>query len=308
MTETSTKDANQDMFETPGQVLRLEREKQELTSEDIAKRTHLDIKIIESIEIDDADNLPSAIYVRGYLRSYAKIVGADADHIIELYNSDSPAAEPEILPEVKPPSQVSSNDKPVKAFTYLITLGLVLLLLIWYQSNFVVDNRAVGQADTVTNINGVDVDYDIINHPESFDLNANDSEEEVVTEEENDTAALIETVDMTEQMNQEGLQLSENITPLNNTNDNLVSTVRGQGSDSLELNVKTDSWTEVRDATDTRLFHDLAIAGETYTLKGTAPFSVLLGFSEGVTVKFNGELFDAEPYSKNGVARFILSE
>jgi len=138
MTETSTNKINADLFDTAGQILRSEREKLDLSAQEIAKQIHLDVKIIESIENDSHEGMPTATYIRGYLRSYAKIVGADADKIIKLYNSDSPPPPPEILPEVKPPTQVSSSDKPVKAFTYLITLGLVLLLLIWYQSNFVV--------------------------------------------------------------------------------------------------------------------------------------------------------------------------
>lgn len=157
------------MFETPGQILRAQREELKLSQEEIAAQIHLDVKIIEAIENDSQEGLPSAIYVRGYLRSYAKTVGTDADKIIELYNADSPPPPPEILPEVKPPTQVSSNDKPVKAFTYLITLGLVLLLLIWYQSNFVVDsNKSEAVLNTATHINGVDITYPVISHSDSW--------------------------------------------------------------------------------------------------------------------------------------------
>ncbi len=303
MVDTTITDSNADMFETPGQLLRLQREKQGLSAQEIAKQIHLDIKIIEAIENDNSEVMPSAIYVRGYLRSYAKIVGADADKVIELYNADSPPAVPEILPEVKTHSQVSSNDKPVKAFTYLITLGLVLLLLIWYQSNFVVDNRVENkQINTDTSINGVDIRYEVINHPDSWQTPVSDTAEET-------TSNISEP---SEQTNTDGLQLygeqTINTTPLNIEDDNLSSPVTGQGPDTIEMNVTADSWVEIRDALNNRIFHDLANAGEKHNLRGTAPFSVLLGFSKGVTVNFNGKLFDVESHSKNGVARFILSK
>ena len=61
----------------------------------------------------------------------------DADRIIAKYNNKAPQP-PELIPDVKHPTQVSSSDKPVKAVTYLVTFMLVLLVLAWVQSNFVV--------------------------------------------------------------------------------------------------------------------------------------------------------------------------
>ena len=141
MTDESA--TNIDDITSPGKLLRAHREKLELSAQEVAKRVHLDIKVIEAIEDDNYASIPSPIYVRGYLRSYAKVVGADAEHVIGIYNADTPSELPEILPEVKPPTQASSSDKPVKAFTYLISLGLVLLLLVWYQSNFVVETVSI---------------------------------------------------------------------------------------------------------------------------------------------------------------------
>jgi cytoskeleton protein RodZ len=303
MAETSTTNRNEDMFETPGQVLRLHREKLNLSTQEIAKRIHLDIKIIEAIENDSSEGMPSAIYVRGYLRSYAKTVGADADKVIELYNADSPPPMPEILPEVKPPTQVSSNDKPVKAFTYLITLGLVLLLLIWYQSNFVVDTN-VKQVNTKTSINGVDITYAVIHHPDSWQTPVIELEEET------------KATDIAEPPKQDGLlelemfndeQIIE-ISSSEATNNGSSLSSSGQGPDTINITLTSDSWIEIYDSNDNRMFHDLAQAGKQYNIKGTAPFNVLLGFSAGVKLEFNGKPFNVEPHSKNGVARFTLPE
>jgi cytoskeleton protein RodZ len=302
MSTTSTDNNNADMFETPGQLLRLHREKMELSTQEIAKRIHLDVKIIEAIESDSSEDMPSAIYVRGYLRSYAKIVNADADKIIELYNADSPPPMPEILPEVKPPSQVSSNDKPVKAFTYLITLGLFMLLLIWYQSNFVVGTQSDSrQAVSKTSINGVDVTYEVINHPESWQSPVNEPvnspEPESESEAQNDLLKL-------QEFNEE--QTIE-ISTSEITNENLATTV-GSGPDKIEMKISNDSWIEIYDKNNNRLFHNLAQAGKEYNIEGNAPFNVLLGYSNGVKLMFNGKTFDVESHSRNGVARFTLPE
>ncbi len=294
------------MFETPGQVLRLQREELKLSIQEIAKRIHLDVKIIEAIENDSSEGMPSAIYVRGYLRSYAKVVGADADEIIKLYNADSPPPPPEILPEVKPPSQVSSNDKPVKAFTYLITLGLVLLLLIWYQSNFVVNTQKSNeQLNTETSINGTDITYKIINHPGSWQSPNNNMAEGVDIE---PTTSLLSITNDISELEVYDEEQTVETTPTERSDDNSSLSVSGQGPDTIDMKLTSDSWIEINDKNNNRLFHDLALAGKEYSISGTAPLTVLLGFSKGVSIKFNGKPFDAEPYSRAGIARFTLPE
>jgi cytoskeleton protein RodZ len=80
------------------------------------------------------------------------------------------------------------------------------------------------------------------------------------------------------------------------------------GPDSIILNVTADSWIEIIDAKDQRVYVDLARTGDVLYLSGYAPFQVLLGFAQGVTIQYNGNPFDQSPYSRSGVARFTLGE
>ena len=308
MTETSTDKNSVDLFDTPGKILCSRREKLDLTLQEIAKRLHLDVKIIESIENDSHEGMPAATYVRGYLRSYAKIVGADADNIIQLYNSDSPQPPPEILPEVKPPTQVSSRDKPVMAFTYLITLGLVLLLLIWYQSNFVVntstnDERVVN--NTATSINGVDITYDVITHPDSWHFPEYIPEVDIEIE---PAAPIPANQDNVPELQSDNGEQPIEIMLIDDIDKKSSPSTTGYGSDTIDLKLTRDSWVEIYDTNNKMLFRDLALGGEHHSINGTAPFNVLLGFSLGITVEFNGKTFDPSPYSNNGIARFTLPE
>lgn len=308
MAESST-NTNQDMFETPGQLLRLQREKMGLSAEDIAKRVRLDIKIIEAIEADSEDDLPSAIYVRGYLRSYAKTVGADADEVIEIYNSGTPPALPEILPEVKPPTQVSSNDKPVKAFTYLLTLGLALLLLIWYQSNFVVEINTGKEtnSNSEAEINGVDINYEIINHDDTSWQSLDISKEETV---EPELSAILETTEENSLLKLQSFNEEQTIeiTTIEGIELELNEETVAAGNDTIVMELSDDSWIEILDKNNNKVFFDLAKAGETYTLKGNSPFEVLLGFAKGVSLTFNREAVDFKSHTKNGIAHFTLPE
>ena len=98
------------------------------------------------------------------------------------------------------------------------------------------------------------------------------------------------------------------ILPIENMEQSSPEIVTTEGPDSIKLELSSDSWVEIYDVNDERLFLDLAIAGEQYLINGTAPFRVLLGFSQGVLVEFNGEKIDHSAYSRNGIARFSLPE
>ena len=69
-----------------GEQLKHLREQKNFSIQDIASRLNLETRIIEAIENNNFELLPAATYARGYLRSYAKIVGVDPGAIISSYN------------------------------------------------------------------------------------------------------------------------------------------------------------------------------------------------------------------------------
>ncbi len=80
------------------------------------------------------------------------------------------------------------------------------------------------------------------------------------------------------------------------------------GNDTIVMELSDDSWIEILDKNNNKVFFDLAKAGETYTLKGNSPFEVLLGFAKGVSLTFNREAVDFKSHTENGIARFTLPE
>ena len=80
------------------------------------------------------------------------------------------------------------------------------------------------------------------------------------------------------------------------------------GPDTLVLTVNSDSWIEIYDVNSQRVYFDLGRRGDRLTLHGTAPFEILLGFAQGVSIEFNGEPIEQAPFTRSGVARFTLGE
>ncbi|EDN65371.1 conserved hypothetical protein [Beggiatoa sp. PS] len=59
---------------SPGMILHQAREQQKMSVKHIADRLYLDVHVIEALEADDYETLPPTIFVRGYLRNYAKLL------------------------------------------------------------------------------------------------------------------------------------------------------------------------------------------------------------------------------------------
>lgn len=69
--------------EPAGQQLKRAREKLNLSLADIADAQHLRVSIIQAIEDGNYDQIDSELFLKGYVRAYARQVGADADALIK---------------------------------------------------------------------------------------------------------------------------------------------------------------------------------------------------------------------------------
>jgi len=309
MTDSISPSANASVTKTAGELLKETREKQELSIQDIASRLNLQTNIIQALEAEDNNKLPAITYVRGYIRSYARIVNLDADELIKLYEDDAEAP-PEILPNVKLHTQVSSSDKPVKAVTYLLIFGMVLLVLAWWQSNFIVGKNMLTGTSSEKSASAFSYTYDIVIHPDTPFL-------EKGTEIEDNSEKLppyeSEGMDHPDASILDSLTLPNSLlidTTLGSTEETISTTAetRGTGPDTLTLKVHVKSWIEVYDKNKQKMYMNIVQAGNVLKLKGIAPFSVILGNASGVKVAFNGKSFDHKPYENGGVARFKLGE
>ena len=297
---TTNSEIKNDGSETAGEVLRKKRENIGLSIDHIANQLNLDPKLIELLEKNDYEKFNIETYLKGYLRAYAKVLDLDDDMVINLYKESNPEKTPEILPNVKPKVQRNSTDRSVKLFSYIIGLTIALSILVWYQKNFLVqpseENLKIAniKIHENTNINGVDVDYKIINHTNSWQWPINKAKKNY----ESNSNEL-------ELVGSEKTQ--DKIKNISDTNE--VSTYNiQQGSDTVVLNLTGDSWIEIYDKEGNRLFLDLARGGKNYIINGNSPFDILLGAANEVSIEFNGSSVDIEPYIKFGIARFTLPE
>ena len=70
-----------------GRYLQAARLEKKISLEQVSQQTRIGLGNLLLIEQEDFEQLPAEVYVKGFLRSYAKAVGADGDEVIRRYES-----------------------------------------------------------------------------------------------------------------------------------------------------------------------------------------------------------------------------
>ena len=71
-----------------GDLLRAEREKQNLSVKDIEKATSIRALYIDAIEKGDYKTLPGEVYAKGFVRNYANYLKLDANAVVNSFNEE----------------------------------------------------------------------------------------------------------------------------------------------------------------------------------------------------------------------------
>ena len=135
---------NKDTNVSPGHLLKETREAKGLSQTEIAQRLRLDSHLINDLEAENEENLPAPIYVTGYLRAYARLLGLDEDQLISHYPHATDTT------TILIPENIDYGSRP----GIRLPLGLILVLIpvvvglavVWWW----VDDRPEGVEKSLT--------------------------------------------------------------------------------------------------------------------------------------------------------------
>lgn len=326
----------------PGDLLQAARIEQGITVEDIARQMNLNARILQSIEDDDYTEIQSPIFIRGYLRTYSRLVGVDEDQVIKLFGVFYQVEDPDIKTIGNTAPQISSNDIRVKWMTYAVVLGLVVLISVWWVNNYRSsdvetafteptmasnDSTAV-QGDiniplTITQTKIVAATPNETIDPTLKSESMSDNKEPEINEVKKDQVESIKVAIKSDIPNAVDVkvELVKNIESKKDESLNVQPTTPAEnkpfikelsatsGSDVLEINVISASWGEIKDASKFKLIQDLMDSGSRFRMVGQKPFKVFLGNGYGVEIKLNGKAIDFSSHIKsNNTARFEIDK
>ena len=120
---------------TIGEVLRLARINQGLSIEELQAKTDIQMNLLEAMEADDFDQLPSSFYARSFLRKYAWAVELDERIILDAYDSGSMITYEEVDVDEEDLSGRRRTNKKKTSYLplfYFVLFALSILIFVTY--------------------------------------------------------------------------------------------------------------------------------------------------------------------------------
>lgn len=296
-----------------GDMLRTKREQLGISQEEIADRLRLRLTIIQSIDENNYEFDQVATFTRGYLRSYAKAVSLDEKEVLASLDGFNEAQHSEHeMQSFSRKTKREKHDRRIMKLTWIIFVVIIGISSVWWYQN---------QQDTLTDVTPSEVIVPEVlietpeinpNEPASPDRSQfekpkaeavtlpaeiEDSQTSIVEEEENASAndtTEVNQVEATPQVEEEIViteVVSEPVEKINN---------------ELSLSFSADCWVQVKDADGKTLATGVKKAGSTVRFATKAPYSIILGAPEGVSMTFANEPVDLSGYNTGKVARFTL--
>lgn len=121
----------------PGALLRESREAQDMSREELSKRTRLELKVIDALENEQWEKLAGPAFIKGYIRSISRELGVDPNLPLTEYNAQFHTGEPVLSDfESRAPVELTTANRWIKAMSIgLVAVGAVLVA-VWWQHNY----------------------------------------------------------------------------------------------------------------------------------------------------------------------------
>ena len=107
-----------------GQHLRALREAKRMSLAEVSRATRVPVASVERIEADRFDELPGEVFVRGFLRAYARALDVSGDDVLARYTSSRRVAWVTPLP-------ITSPVRPARSRRFGVAIAFVLLLILF---------------------------------------------------------------------------------------------------------------------------------------------------------------------------------
>jgi len=336
---------------SPGQMLKKKREELGLSHGRVADALHMTAHYVKALESDQYDKLPGKTFVKGYFRSYARLLGADVEEIMLSYERFTAALEKSEETEANVIRAKKAYDQNMRWMVCAAAIIVVVMAASWWFSRSKASDAVMAEfgAGAIAEIPETPVQTPVTaaarmaglaertgghqagmssvkaampiedtvaaDAVDSVDAAARNDNDGVVlaTTEEIASAGLAEAAEAAENVvdtlaasteaSQSGLP---DYTVIEQDNSRVVQ-LESDGEDMLEVHFTGASWIEVDNGDSIRLYNDMLDTGDDLSIRGKAPFNVLVGDANVVDMTFNSRAVDITARMRNdNSARIVL--
>jgi cytoskeleton protein RodZ len=271
-----------------GARLREARESSGMTISDVANRLKFAPDRIAALEEGDFSKLQGTTFVRGFVRSYARLLQLDEEPLLDALPATAVNEPPSERknPGVPFPGAYAARRSNI---LWLVSVSLVVLALAVFAWRH---GSNPPQPETEANAANSSLAASAVGQtllPESAPAIA------PAAGSENMTGAAAPAAPSEVGKKPQPAAVPETV----------KHGSTGQAA-ILHIVCDEDSWIEVRNGEDTVLLSQMCQAGSERTLNRAPPYSVVIGYAKGVKLYFKGDPVDLAPHTRADVAHLTL--
>jgi cytoskeleton protein RodZ len=263
----------------PGRTLAEARERRNQTVAEVAQQLKLSATQIEALEADDYTRLPGPVFVRGFVRNYARLMELDGEALVAalaLPQDQSPAGAVPHSHNIPFP-----DGRGPRWPIYAVAIAVLAAIVVLFEFIF--------SAPPATVVTTVPPRQEVLLPRETSPAVQQPG---TVAEGAQAPEAVVSAPVATE--------------PLAAADAAPSASAKRSGLAELQFAFDSQSWVEVRDRDDRIVFSQLNPAGAVQHVQGRPPLNVVIGNASGVRVNYNGRPVDLAPHTRVEVARFTL--
>lgn len=326
----------------PGALLREARERQGLSLADVARHLKLSQRQVDAIEKDNFAALPGPVFVRGFMRNYARLVALDASVLVAAAEAtpgfplppasatSQTVSQPVISSTVNARRDGPRGKRAWWPVTAILIVAAIALMVFRGRETTVEPaptevSLAVPTPETLPSPASTTTDASVVPAGAVPGAPADPSSGSMALAPAASAATSVPTTAAMVAPNTTPNTVSGTSTATSGASgtSSASSSTRndptaagesfasasvggGAGSGEVRLNFARDAWVEVKDATGSIVFSQLNTAGSERVVRGQPPFQLVVGNASGVRVTYNAREVDLAPHTRTDVARITL--
>ncbi|EGK0669463.1 cytoskeleton protein RodZ [Salmonella enterica] len=303
MNTEATHDQNE--AQTTGVRLRNAREQLGLSQQAVAERLCLKVSTVRDIEEDKAPSDLASTFLRGYIRSYARLVHVPEEELLPGLEKQAPLRAAKVAPmqSFSLGKRRKKRDGWLMSFTWLVLFVVVGLTGAWWWQNHKAQQEEITtMADQSTAELNADKDS---GQSVPLETGAATSQDTTPAPAPAPTAPAT-PVDSTAATQTPAPAATETPSALPTNQAGVAAPAADPNA--LVMNFTADCWLEVTDATGKKLFSGMQRKDGNLNLTGQAPYKLKIGAPAAVQIQYQGKPVDLSRFIRtNQVARLTLN-
>ncbi|PPU18048.1 helix-turn-helix domain-containing protein [Xanthomonas arboricola] len=273
-------DSNPNPFEQEkgcGQHLRDAREAAGLSVDDVAGKLRMPAHVVRSLEQEEWQRLGAPVFVRGQLRSYARLLHVDLEPLLQQA-AIAPIEPVKLVSHTHTPRARRILESTARKAMYVVITG-VFAVPVWYATRSHLDGKAPSTVslDSMPEAPGTGTPANAATQPASAPR-------------------------------EQPAPYIASMTPVPRATPEVETpTASAASGGSLSLSFSGDSWVQILAPDGSAVEKALVRAGERRSYSPGQVGRIVLGNASAVEVQQGGSIVDVKPFQRANVARFAVS-